>query len=226
MTPPSRTSNGCVHGGCGSCGPPMFCVLSGETSSGGPPPVRTLLHPTGIPHPSVSQARELETSALLHSRTRHLLHLVAGRGGLIWLENPSSSLLWLDPAVTAWCRLTAPFMATVAACQVGLQLHNVLVLLLQCCIRFPACVRVPASHRLSSSRVREIKGCRWLLSHAEHRCLPCFPGTVSGGTCCPVAVERHIGHCSGCLGYVALLASHSSTLAGLEAPGGGRRWHV
>ena len=86
--------------------------------------MRTLLHPTGIPHPSASQAKELETSALLHSRARHLLHLVAGRGGMIWLENPSSSLLWLDPEVLAWCRLAAPFMATVAACQVGLQLHK------------------------------------------------------------------------------------------------------
>ena len=86
--------------------------------------MRTVLHPTGIPQPSVSQAKELETSALLHSRTRHLLHLVAGRGGMIWIENPSSSLLWRDPEVIAWCRLTAPFMATVAACQVGMPLHK------------------------------------------------------------------------------------------------------
>ncbi|OLP89543.1 hypothetical protein AK812_SmicGene28994 [Symbiodinium microadriaticum] len=78
----------------------------------------------GVPQPSVSQAKELKTSALLHSRTRHLLHLVAGRGGMIWMENPSSSLLWLDPEVIAWCRLTAPFMATVAACQVGMPLHK------------------------------------------------------------------------------------------------------
>ena len=78
----------------------------------------------GIPDPTPSQAKELQTSSLLHSRTRFLLHLVACRGGLIWLENPSSSLLWLDPDVTAWCRLTAPHGATVAACQVGLALHK------------------------------------------------------------------------------------------------------
>ena len=78
----------------------------------------------GIPNPTASQATELEASSLLHARTRFLLHLVSCRGGLVWIENPSSSLLWLDPEVVAWCRLTAPYAATVAACQVGLPLHK------------------------------------------------------------------------------------------------------
>ena len=110
--------------GVAAAAPPCAAFSRARLRQGGPPPVRTVSHPTGIPEPSASQAKELEVSALLHSRTRHLLHLVACRGGLIWLENPSSSLLWLDPEVIAWCRLTAPFMATVAACQVGMPLHK------------------------------------------------------------------------------------------------------
>ena len=110
--------------GVAAAAPPCAAFSRARLRQGGPPPVRTVSHPTGIPQPSASQAKELETSALLHSRTRHLLHLVACRGGMIWLENPSSSLLWLDPEVIAWCRLTAPFMATVAACQVGMPLHK------------------------------------------------------------------------------------------------------
>ena len=110
--------------GVAAAAPPCAAFSRARLRHGGPPPVRTVSHPTGIPQPSASQAKELEVSALLHSRTRHLLHLVACRGGMIWLENPSSSLLWLDPEVIAWCRLTAPFMATVAACQVGMPLHK------------------------------------------------------------------------------------------------------
>ena len=101
--------------GVAAAAPPCSAFSRARLRPGGPPPVRTLNHPKGIPDPTLSQAKELQTSSLLHSRTRFLLHLVACRGGLIWLENPSSSLLWLDPDVTAWCRLTAPHGATVAA---------------------------------------------------------------------------------------------------------------
>ena len=116
----------CASGlvGVAAAAPPCSAFSRARLRSGGPPPVRTLNHPRGIPDPTPSQAKELHMSSLLHSRTRFLLHLVACRGGLIWLENPSSSLPWLDPDVTAWCRLTAPHGATVAACQVGLALHK------------------------------------------------------------------------------------------------------
>ena len=110
--------------GVAAAAPPCSAFSRARLLPGGPPPVRTLRHPKGILNPTASQAKELETSSLLHSRTRFLLHLVACRGGLVWLENPSSSLLWMDPEVTAWCRLTAPYAATVAACQVGLALHK------------------------------------------------------------------------------------------------------
>ena len=110
--------------GAAAAAPPCSAFSRARLRPGGPPPVRTLKHPMGIPNPTASQATELEVSSLLHARTRFLLHLVSCRGGLVWIENPSSSLLWLDPEVVAWCRLTAPYAATVAACQVGLTLHK------------------------------------------------------------------------------------------------------
>ena len=90
--------------------------------AGGPLPVRTPQFPTGIPSPSPTQAAELRTSSLLHERARHCLALVAAHGGLIILENPSSSLLWLDPAVRSWLAVHAPYCCHVAACQYGLPL--------------------------------------------------------------------------------------------------------
>ena len=78
---------------------------------GGPRPVE---HPTSIPPPLPAQQRELYESSLLHSGARHFLALVAAHGGLIILENPASSILWLDPSVWAWLSLH------VAACQSGL----------------------------------------------------------------------------------------------------------
>ena len=65
-------------------------------------------------HPSVSST--------LHSRARHFLALVAAQGGLIILENPASSLLWLDPSVRAWLSVHAPFCTHVAACQFSMSL--------------------------------------------------------------------------------------------------------
>ena len=89
---------------------------------GGPKPVRTPEFPTGIPSPSAAQQAELDLSAQLLERTRHFLSLVSAHGGLIILENPSSSILWLDPAVRSWLAVHAPYCVHVAACQYGLPL--------------------------------------------------------------------------------------------------------
>ena len=77
---------------------------------GGPRPVRT------------PEQCELSESSLLRSRARHFLALVAAHGGLIILENPASSLLWLDPSVRAWLSAQAPCCTHVAACQFGMPL--------------------------------------------------------------------------------------------------------
>ena len=116
----SLASSGAV--GAASAAPPCAPYSRARLRPGGPAPVRTPVHPTGIPSPTPAQQRELSDSAELHARARHFLALVAAHGGLIILENPASSLLWLDPSVRAWLEVHAPFCTHVAACQFGLAL--------------------------------------------------------------------------------------------------------
>ena len=116
-------SSGAV--GAASAAPPCAPFSRARLRPGGPAPVRTPAHPTGIPSPSQAQQRELSESAELHSRARHFLALVAAQGGLIILENPASSLLWLDPSVRAWLSVHAPFCTHIAASQFGLALPKV-----------------------------------------------------------------------------------------------------
>ena len=95
----------CASGSIGACcaAPPCSAYSRTRLAKPGPPPcARRLFHwvcPT-----SPKQQREPAMTTLLHQRTRHLLSLVAARGGIIFLENPSTSLLWLDPQVMAWVR--------------------------------------------------------------------------------------------------------------------------
>ena len=107
--------------GAASAAPPCGSFSRARLRPGGPKPVRTPEFPTGIPSPSAAQQAELDLSAQLHERTRHFLALVSAHGGLIILENPSSSILWLDPAVRSWLAVHAPYCVHVAACQYGLQ---------------------------------------------------------------------------------------------------------
>ena len=97
--------------------------LGPASGPGGPQPVRTVQRRTGFPNPSARQQDEIASSSALHTRTRTFLALVATPGGLILMENPSSSLLWLEPAVQSWSRINAPFSGHVAACQYGLSLY-------------------------------------------------------------------------------------------------------
>ena len=64
---------------------------------GGPSPVRTVTLTRA--RPKCGAVRVVP----LHSRARHFLALVAAHGGLIILENPASSLLWLDPPSVPGC---------------------------------------------------------------------------------------------------------------------------
>ena len=101
--------------GAASAAPPCAPFSRARLRPGGPLPVRTPQFPTGVPSPSPTQAAELRTSSLLHERARHVLALVAVHGGLIILENPSSSLLWLDPAVRSWLAMHAPYCCHVCS---------------------------------------------------------------------------------------------------------------
>ena len=44
---------------------------------------------------------------------------MASKGGIIVLENPLTSMTWLDEEMSAWVRSTAPYLAVAAACRYG-----------------------------------------------------------------------------------------------------------
>ena len=115
-------ASGLVGAACAA--PPCSSFSRARLRPGGPRPVRTPQYPTGIPSPSATQQAEIDLSSTLHSRTRTFLACVASRGGIILLENPSSSLLWKDPAVQSWLRIHAPFSSQAAACHYGLSLFK------------------------------------------------------------------------------------------------------
>ena len=106
--------------GAAVAGPPCSAFSRARLRPGGPKPVRTVAHPEGIPDPDPRQADELTKSALLHERARALLQLVASRGGLVVLENPTSSFTWSSAAMTSWVRNTAPTLVQVAGCAHGM----------------------------------------------------------------------------------------------------------
>ena len=83
----------------------------------GPRPVRTPLHLDGLPDNNVQQQLAVQESAIVHDRARHRLSAVARMNGLIILENPSSSMTWLDDLMQRWVHNTAPYAAHASACK-------------------------------------------------------------------------------------------------------------
>ena len=83
----------------------------------GPKPVRTPEQLDGLPDNTIQQQLAVQESALVHDRARHLLSAVARSNGLIILENPSSSMTWLDELMHHWVQTTAPFAAHASACK-------------------------------------------------------------------------------------------------------------
>ncbi|CAE7611472.1 LRRC45 [Symbiodinium sp. CCMP2592] len=100
--------------------PPCSSFSRARLKPGGPPAVRTPAHPHGIPAPSQRQQAELQRSDKLHELCRELLTLVLLSGGLVLLENPSSSLLWLTDPCKAWIRHHCLSAVEVAACTFGM----------------------------------------------------------------------------------------------------------
>ncbi|CAE7747975.1 LRRC45 [Symbiodinium sp. CCMP2592] len=99
--------------------PPCSSFSRARLKRGGPPAVRTPAHPHGIPAPSQRQQAELQRSDKLHELCRELLTLVLLSGGLVLLENPSSSLLWLTDPCKAWIRHHCLSAVEIAACTFG-----------------------------------------------------------------------------------------------------------
>ena len=65
------------------------------------------------------QQLAVQESATIHHRSRLLLSAVDTHGGLILLENPSTSMTWDDPLMYEWVRVIAPYGAQASACKFG-----------------------------------------------------------------------------------------------------------
>ena len=85
----------------------------------GPRPVRTPSHLDGVPDNTVDQQLSVQESSISHDRARMLLSAVDRQNGLAILENPSSSMTWLDEWMCNWVHTVAPFAAHASACQFG-----------------------------------------------------------------------------------------------------------
>jgi len=67
-----------------------------------PKPVRTPDAIDGLPDNTVLQDFQLQESATIHNCGRRLLSMVACKGGFTIVENPLSSMTFLDPEMVAW----------------------------------------------------------------------------------------------------------------------------
>ena len=76
----------------------------------GPPPVRTPEVLDGLDTNTVLQDLQVQESAAVHDRARHILTQVAAKGGIVVLENPLTSMTWLDGLMSAWVRAIAPYL--------------------------------------------------------------------------------------------------------------------
>ena len=85
----------------------------------GPKPVRTPQALDGLPSNTALQDYQVQESTAVHDRARHILSLVAAKGGLIIIENPLTSMTWLDADMSAWVRSSAPYLAAAPACMFG-----------------------------------------------------------------------------------------------------------
>ena len=85
----------------------------------GPKPVRTPAALDGLPTNTALQDLQVQESATVHDRARHILTLVAAKGGIVVIENPLTSMTWLDGLMSAWVRATSPYLAAAAACRFG-----------------------------------------------------------------------------------------------------------
>eukprot|EP00435_Cladocopium_sp_Y103_P069793 s1010_g34.t1 len=85
----------------------------------GPMPVRTPEFLDGVPGNSVDQQLAVQEPAIVHDRARLLLSAVSRNNGLLILENPATSMTWLDDLMWTWVHSMAPYAAHAAACRFG-----------------------------------------------------------------------------------------------------------
>ena len=87
--------SGCI--GLATSAPPCKEYSRLKMKPGGPPPLRTPEHMDGLPHLNKAQLEKVRQSKEIHRRGRQLLYAVMSKGGIGILEQPPSSLAWLEP---------------------------------------------------------------------------------------------------------------------------------
>ena len=87
--------SGCI--GLATSAPPCKEYSRLKMKPGGPPPLRAPEFMDGLPHLTTAQKEKVRQSKEIHRSGRQLLHAVMSKGGIGILEQPPSSLAWLEP---------------------------------------------------------------------------------------------------------------------------------
>ena len=102
-----------------ACAPPCKEYSRLKMRPGGPPALRTPAHMDGVPGLSPTQLKKVRESREIHQRGRALLHAVMCKGGIGVLEQPPSSLAWLEQANLDLFKEFQGHLAWVDACRHG-----------------------------------------------------------------------------------------------------------
>ena len=109
--------SGCI--GLATSAPPCKEYSRLKMQPGGPPPLRTPEHMDGLPHLNTAQKEKVRQSKEIHRRGRQLLYAVMSKGGIGILEQPPSSLAWLEPENHNLFREFQGHIAWTDACRYG-----------------------------------------------------------------------------------------------------------
>ncbi len=101
------------------CAPPCKEYSRLKMRPGGPPALRTPAYMDGVPGLSPAQLKKVRDSREIHRRGRALLHAVMCKGGVGVLEQPPSSLAWLETANFDLFKEFQGHLAWVDACRRG-----------------------------------------------------------------------------------------------------------
>eukprot|EP00435_Cladocopium_sp_Y103_P037977 s465_g10.t1 len=120
---PKKTTDGkgiCIRFNSGKCKSGKACRYAHVgpiPNARGPKPVRTPSCLDGLPDNTVIQQLAVQESSMVHDRARLLLSAVDRSNGLVILENPATSMTWLDELMSQWVHSCAPYPAHASACQ-------------------------------------------------------------------------------------------------------------
>ena len=109
--------SGCI--GLATSAPPCKEYSRLKMQPGGPPPLRTPEYMDGLPHLTPAQQEKVRQSKEIHRRGRQLLYAVMSKGGIGVLEQPPSSLAWLEPDNHNLFREFQGHIAWTDACRYG-----------------------------------------------------------------------------------------------------------